>query len=311
MKRIFFGAAILISALQMNAQTNNLVIFDQQGEPFYAIVNGQRQNNAPQTNVKILGLTGNPVKVTVIFQDSTIPAITKNAYFQENGTEVTYNVIVKKDGEHVLRYNGVVNIPQAPPPPPPPAPVQQQQVIVSNPPPPPPPTSTTVVQQTTTTTTTSDPNMVTSVNMNVGGAGVNMNVGGVQQTTVVTTTTTTDGGMQQAPPPPVQQTPPPPPPPVGCVVMNHEDYEDAKRSISGKDFEDTKLSMAKQITGANNLLAEQIRGIMKLFTFENSKLEFAKFAYSHCCDKSNYYKVNDAFEFDSSSTELNRYISGQ
>ncbi len=157
-------------------------------------------------------------------------------------------------------------------------------------------------QETTTTTqqTTTAP-----------GATINMNISGmpattVQQTTITTTTTTTTDGVQQAPP--VQQAAPPPP--TGCVAMNHEDYEDAKKSISAKDFEDTKLSMAKQITGSNNLTAEQVRGIMKLFTFENSKLEFAKFAYSHCCDKSNYYKVNDAFEFDSSSTDLNNYISG-
>ncbi len=157
------------------------------------------------------------------------------------------------------------------------------------------------MSQTTTTTqqTTTSP----------GGATINMSIGGmpattVQQTTITTTTTTTstDAGAQTQ----AQSTAPAP---VGCVPMSQGDYESAKGSISGKDFEDTKLSMAKTITGSNNLTAEQIRGIMKLFSFENSKLDFAKFAYSHCCDKSNYYKVDDAFEFDSSTTELNSYIS--
>ena len=155
----------------------------------------------------------------------------------------------------------------------------------------------------------------------VPGATINMNINGMpatgvttQQTTITTTTTTTntDGGMaqQSAPPPQQQSYVPGYTGPVGCPVpMSHEDYESAKSSISQKDFENTKLDMAKQIAGSNCLLAEQVRGIMKLFTFENSKLEFAKFAYTHTYDKGNYFKVNDAFEFDSSSSDLNSYIS--
>jgi len=302
--KILLGIALLLSAWQIKAQTNNLIIFDQQGEPFYAIVNGVQQNATPQTNVKVTGLTGNPVKVTVMFKDSLIPAITKNAYFQDNGSEETYNVVVKKDGEHVLRFMNVVPIAQAP------APVQNQNVVnYSSTPPPPPPTSTTVVQQTTTTTTTTDGGMPANVTMNVNGANVGMNMGGVQQTTVVTTTTTTGDQTQQAPPPPPAQAAPPAP--TGCQMpMPHDDYESAKRSITAKDFEDTKLTLAKQINGGNCMSAEQIRGIMNLFTFEQSKLDFAKFAYAHCTDKGNYFKVNDAFQFDHSSKELNDYISG-
>ncbi len=291
--KILLGVVLLLSAWQIKAQTNNLIIFDQQGEPFYAIVNGVQQNATPQTNVKVTGLTGNPVKVTVMFKDSLIPAITKNAYFQDNGSEETYNVVVKKDGEHVLRFMNVVPIPQAP------APVQNQNVVNYNSTPP--PTSTTVVQQTTTTTTTTDGGVPANVTMNVNGANVGMNMGGVQQTTVTTTTTNT------TPPPPAQAAPPAP---TGCQMpMPHDDYESAKRSIAAKDFEDTKLTLAKQINGGNCMSAEQIRGIMQLFTFEQTKLTFAKFAYDHCSDKGNYFKVNDAFQFDNSSKELNDYIS--
>lgn len=309
--QILLGAAFLFSALQIKAQTNNLIIFDQQGEPFYAIVNGVQQNATPQTNVKITGLNGNTFKVTVMFKDSSIPSIDKTAYFQDNGSEETYNVIIKKDGEHVLRFYGVVPIPQAPPPP-----TQNQNVVnYSSTPPLPPQNSTTVVQQTTTTTTTDGGMGNGSVTMNMGNGGVNMNTGsGVQQTTVITTTTTTsDGGMgnqQQQPPPPPMQDPPPGGSGGGCAYpMVHDDFESAKNSISQKDFEDTKLSLAKQIAGSNCLYSGQIRSIMQLFSFENSKLDFAKFAYSHCYDKSNYYKVNDAFTFDNSSKELNDYIS--
>jgi hypothetical protein len=157
-----------------------------------------------------------------------------------------------------------------------------------------------------TTTTTQQTTTMPAMNVTIGGNGVT-----TQQTTITTTTTTTSTGdqTQQAPPPPPQQAPPPPANNGCSYPMPHDDYESAKSSIAAKDFEDTKLTLAKQINGSNCMSAEQIRGVMKLFTFENSKLDFAKFAYAHCTDKGNYFKVNDAFEFDNSSKELTDYIS--
>jgi hypothetical protein len=47
---------------------------------------------------------------------------------------------------------------------------------------------------------------------------------------------------------------------------------------------------------------------MKLFDFEATKLTYAKFAYNHTYDIGNYYKVNDAFDFESSVDDLNKSI---
>ncbi len=55
--------------------------------------------------------------------------------------------------------------------------------------------------------------------------------------------------------------------------------------------------------------AAQVKDIMDLFTFEGSKLDYAKYAYEFCWEKNNYYMVNDAFEFESSISELDEYIS--
>jgi len=51
--------------------------------------------------------------------------------------------------------------------------------------------------------------------------------------------------------------------------------------------------------------------ICNLFSFEESKLTFAKHAYSRTTDKKNYFKVNDVFSFDSSKEELNNFISNE
>ncbi|MFM7683799.1 MAG: DUF4476 domain-containing protein [Bacteroidota bacterium] len=47
---------------------------------------------------------------------------------------------------------------------------------------------------------------------------------------------------------------------------------------------------------------------MTIFGFEETKLDFAKFAYDYCFDVNNYFLVNDAFTFDSTKDELNEYL---
>ncbi|MCB0483929.1 MAG: DUF4476 domain-containing protein [Flavobacteriales bacterium] len=85
----------------------------------------------------------------------------------------------------------------------------------------------------------------------------------------------------------------------------------AKNSINSKSFEDTKLTVAKQIIGANCFTAAQVKDLLGLFTYETSKLEIAKLCYKKTVDQGNYYMVNDAFTYSSSIDELNEYISGQ
>ncbi|MFM2360295.1 MAG: hypothetical protein RLY16_2288 [Bacteroidota bacterium] len=97
--------------------------------------------------------------------------------------------------------------------------------------------------------------------------------------------------------------------PVGCAMpMNAGDFSSAKQSISDADFENTKLSTAKTIVGANCLTADQVAQICALFDFEDSKLQFAKFAYKHTYDRGNYFKINKVFDFDASKEELNRFV---
>ncbi|MDI6833444.1 MAG: DUF4476 domain-containing protein, partial [Bacteroidales bacterium] len=91
--------------------------------------------------------------------------------------------------------------------------------------------------------------------------------------------------------------------------MSPEDFASAKASISSKSFEDSKLTLAKQIAASNHLTSKQVKEIMQLFNFEDSKLDFAKYAYKFVYDPNNYYIVNDVFKFSSSIEELNEFIN--
>ena len=138
-------------------------------------------------------------------------------------------------------------------------------------------------------------------------------------TIIITTTTTTSTATPAAPP----RTPAPAPNndhynmpgyngPIGCPwPMSAGDFEGAKASIKNQSFADSQMKVAKQIFNTNCLTSAQVKEIMMLFSFEDNKLEFAKFAYGRTFDLGNYYKVNDAFTFSSSIDELDEYIQGR
>ena len=91
--------------------------------------------------------------------------------------------------------------------------------------------------------------------------------------------------------------------------MSPENFSALKNSINNQSFDSSKLNVAKQAIGSNNLTAAQVKELVGLFTFESSKLEIAKFAYGRTVDRNNYYQVSDAFTFSSSVDDLSGYIN--
>ena len=101
-----------------------------------------------------------------------------------------------------------------------------------------------------------------------------------------------------------------PPPPVYIPpYMNDLDFSGLKASIDRLSFDSSKLSMAEQAASSNVLTSVQVFEIMELFSFESTKLSFAKHAYHFVYDPNKYYIVNNAFTFSSSIESLNSYIS--
>jgi hypothetical protein len=97
--------------------------------------------------------------------------------------------------------------------------------------------------------------------------------------------------------------------PPASYGMTAVDYEALKNSIRTKSFESSKLAVAQQAASVNNLTSQQVLGLLELFSFESTKLEFAKYAYGRTVDRNNYYLVNNGFTFESSITELAAYIN--
>lgn len=329
-KKLLLCLLVALSPIISFAQ-GALTVFSEDGDRFYLVLNGVKQNPTPQTNVRVDGLTSQFYSAKILFEDNTKPEITKSVPVTDPGTsnfaEVTYKIKRTKDGELKLRYFGATPVPPVYNPP---ADMYYVHFGQSA------PVSGGVVSHTTTTTTTTTAAPTgaslnvnaAGVNMNVnvsdpdeGGAGLNMNINvndgsmGATTTTSRTTTRTTtrvvsssssysDGGYTTTAPPPSNN--------GGCMYpMSASDFAGAKSTISKSSFDDTKLSTAKTIISHNCLSTAQVMEICKMFSFEENKLAFAKEAYSRTTDRNNYYKVGSIFTFDSNKTELNEFISGQ
>ncbi|MFL5752619.1 MAG: DUF4476 domain-containing protein [Bacteroidia bacterium] len=377
-KLILILGISLITLMNLVGQTvnNSIVVFAEDGERLILILNGLRQNQSPETNVKVSGLNQASYKAKVIFDKKGIPDCDKTipmmwAAEPVSNTEFVFSIAKDKKGNYKWKfvsqgpvsqssyalnnYSGsasqsVTNNQSADP-------NSANMNVNTNV-----PDNSQSGSQVTTSTTTSTANGTAGVNINLGlsgtglnfGLNVNDGVGGAGSTNSTTTTTsyttstvtngvavTNSGSSTQVNPglnsnvgmnvqvnttgnatnfsytgnDPVTTTSTANTVPAQGNVctgpMPDQDFTDAKRSISDKSFEDTKLTLAKQIAESNCLSAEQVKEIMGLFSFEQSKLELAKYCYRNCYDKKNYYKINDAFTFEASTTELNEYVKRQ
>lgn len=92
-------------------------------------------------------------------------------------------------------------------------------------------------------------------------------------------------------------------------AVSYESFQSMKQSLRRESFDNSRLTLAKQMMERNNFEAAQVREMLQFFSFESNRLELAKHAYRNTVDKRNYHVIYDMFSFSSSKDELSRYIS--
>ncbi len=294
----------------------NLVVFSEDAEPFYTYVNGVKQNEKAETNVKITGLTSN-ISLRIVFENKALPEIKQNM-FLDAGFEHAAKLKRDKKMQMKLRYFGQVPLEESNNDVPAVAyhstenssPVQNAG------------SDNTTYNTVTSTTTTSSGNAGTgtenvSVNITMSGVGVNMNVAGLEQngatmqttsSTTVTSSSSGSGSFNSA-----EETTPAPQvagsTKAGCsAAMSQSNFSNMKKSVESKPFSDTRMSTAKVATKNACLSVAQVKEICKLFSMDDDKLAYAKYAYDYCVDKANYYQVSEVFSFSSTTDEFNKFL---
>jgi hypothetical protein len=328
-KLTIFLSSILIFASNLFAQIPSTVtFFSEDGHRFWVIVDGERQNAEPAHRVVIPNLVKDFYRTRIIFEDESFKDVNQNLQLidvENNKVNVTYAIRNRK-GNMVLRIVSFENATASATAPP--APVNNAPAPTNNTPAavnqqaPAATTNVTIQQQVpnnqiqTTTTTNENINIGTSVNVDGQQVGMNINLSGLPGMTTTTTTTsstTTSGNMtqQQAVVSPAPNSPAPTPSNACVRAISNDQFQRGVNSIKNESFSDSQMRIARQFTRSNCLNVDQIITVIGLFSFEQSKLDYAKFAYDFCVDKGNYFMVNDAFTFSSSKDDLNKFLDSK
>jgi hypothetical protein len=319
-KTLLAFTAVFMLLISAHGQgPHNVIIFSETGELFTLFINGAQQNDAPTAHIKVEDLRGTGYQLRVLFETAMPGEFSKHMPLPEGSSEITYALRKNNRGNWVARYISDAPYPavtverdvdvrrEVSPPSPPVSesrsvtPGNQRHEVI---------TTTTIVDDDMDT----DPSGVIDIRINAGEDNFGMNISiddrsQRQSTTISSQTMVTEVQQDYE----VVEHHQPAPAPVksdGCdYPMSDTEFDRAKESISSKSFEDSKMSIARQITRGNCLTALQVKGIMQLFSFEDSRLEFAKFAYKYTYDKRNYYLVNDAFQFEMTIDELDEFLN--
>lgn len=343
-----FGATLLSTFL--NAQSN-LSVFNNNGQPFYVVLNGIRQNSKPETNVQVSQIKNGSYAVKVIFADGKTPDIDKN-FMIDAPYDITTRIVFKKgkgklqlmgmEPTHgviqeavVYRPNDAANYSDA---------VVNMNMNIQET-----PNSTIQTSNTTNTTTTTttngtipDENVNLNMNLSVGGVNLNLNANangsglGTSATVTETTTSTistssttttssnsisTNTGMNQTTNnmsnqvnaniqmngnsqlQPVDHSSR-----VNCTkTMNR--LEAFKTELQDQSFEEDRLEALKLAMKTTCLTTAQAEQLLDLFTFDENRLEVAKYLSDRLTDRDNAGALAKKLTFDSNKMEYRRYIS--
>ena len=335
MKQLCLLLLVALSTQFVTAQKMSAVVFSENGEKFTLYLNGVAQNEAPQSNVNLGELELEAYQARVDFEDPTLADFSNNYFMLHPGFTVSYMIKVNRKGNYVLRfqsetaYQDVIPVrePEIASPPAPHRPVIESEmtdIAVAS--------ETTTTTQTVTTTTkfgdspseekvgvtmkapgvdvTFGVDMDIDMDMDMGmDMGMDIDMGSEMTVTESITTTTTTSTSEVTTPRMTRPVEEGIVPISGCYgPADGMSFGNLKRSIASKDFEDSKMTIAKQAIPKKCLTSSQIKELMIMMDFEDTKLELAKFAYDHVYDTDNYYVVNDAFEFELTIDDLMEYL---
>ena len=91
-------------------------------------------------------------------------------------------------------------------------------------------------------------------------------------------------------------------------AMSDGDFETYLNAVRNKAGDQTKMSIAQQGLFRRQIRCNQVLQVMKIFSFESSRLDFAKFAFDYLCDPQNVYQLNDGFTFSSSVSDFEQFL---
>jgi hypothetical protein len=101
---------------------------------------------------------------------------------------------------------------------------------------------------------------------------------------------------------------PVPPPIVDLKCVPPASVADIEGALKAESFSENRLEVANTYLANTCLNVDQIAKLAPIFTFEGDRLQFVKAAFDKCVDQNNYWKLNSAFTFSDSKSQLNAFV---
>lgn len=109
MKSIATLIVCVMAAFSVAAQgSGSATFFAQEGEKFWVIMDGIKQNEKADANVRVTGLTKDNYQVKIIFADSKLGSFNMQVYtrdYEDKFADVTYKIAKNKKGVYVANIN--------------------------------------------------------------------------------------------------------------------------------------------------------------------------------------------------------------
>ncbi len=310
------------------SQGGSLTVFSQNGEKFYLFLDGKKQNEVAQSNIRIQGLPELYYQARIVFKNPGIPPIIKNNLYVSDGDDVlmdaSYRIRRDKAGKVKLNFYSMKPVQQNFVPPAglyvyhygSQAPDSISGISKSLP-----SAKNSGISTTPNTTANKTINLKSaavktadsktiptkkSAVENVAKANTNakkansidsVTAKGAVKSVVADNKTTNQNKAVT-----VNKK-------CNGWPMGKTDLAAAKKAIEDAGKDESRLAAAKEIISSNCLMASQVTELCSLFKSEKWRLEFAKYAYSFTTDRKNYGEVSKAIASDPGRKELTKFIS--
>jgi hypothetical protein len=295
-----------------------VVVFSEDGDPFYLVLNGVKQNPTPQTNVRVDGLSAPYYKAKIIFADAAkgelgSNVITQDAY-AKNYMENTYRIKKNKKGESKLRMFSSVPVPPTYNPPP-------DMYVAHYGAPPPPPSDLSINANAQTNTGTVSIGVagvnttIAAPDRNSGQIGVNVNGTNVRVGVNANGTGNVNVNANQRPTPgqPAAYTPPVREDmyndnPDCRWPMHRLEFNALLEKMRKENFTPGRVNAAQQALATNCLSTDEVIEICRVMNDDYASFTFAKNAYPRVTDRKNYRRVPYILIIEQNRIDLNKFI---
>lgn len=294
MRTLFSIAILCLLTIAGIAQNNDFVFYTDNGDKFTLYLNNVKQNQTAATNVKAENINGKTIAIRVVFERSGVPTFSRSLSVSSNDKEIKIQLVKGRENIYSMKTVSTTNRSHS-----------NNQGGNGN----------TVIKDNNGSTETKDHGHGHNGghgnnghgNNNHGNNGYgNNNHGnnGYGNNGYGYGNNNGNNGYWNNGYGPTDN-------PRCHFPMQQNDFNSLKAQIRTKYFDSSRLTIAKQACRYNCMTADQIRDICRLFSYESSRLDFAKYAFEYCYDRYRYYMVGQAFTYSSSVDDLNRYITNQ